>query len=115
HKTGFHLTREGGHSFRRIIHAADATGFAVQQTLIAEVARHPRIRVLENHVAIDLITGARLRRADNTCHGIYALDQSSGRVQTYRAADTLLATGGAGKVYLYSTNPDSASGAGIAM
>jgi L-aspartate oxidase len=114
-KTGFHLTREGGHSFRRIIHAADATGFAVQQTLIKEVARHPRIRILENHVAIDVITAHKPGRGDRTCLGLYALDQATGKIQTYAAGDTILATGGAGKVYLYSTNPDTASGDGIAM
>jgi L-aspartate oxidase len=114
-KTGFHLTREGGHSFRRIIHAADATGFAVQQTLIKEVARHPRIRILENHVAIDVITGHKLGRGDGTCYGLYALDHATGKIETYAADNTILATGGAGKVYLYSTNPDTASGDGIAM
>ncbi|MFS8086696.1 MAG: L-aspartate oxidase, partial [Acidobacteriota bacterium] len=114
-KTGFHLTREGGHSFRRIIHAADATGYAVQQTLIKEVGRHPRIHILENHVAIDIITGHRLGREDRTCYGLYALDHSTGRIETYAADNTILATGGAGKVYLYSTNPDTASGDGIAM
>ncbi|MEO8134787.1 MAG: FAD-dependent oxidoreductase, partial [Betaproteobacteria bacterium] len=114
-KTGFHLTREGGHSFRRIIHAADATGYAVQQTLINEVARHRRIHILEDHVAVDLITGPKLGRGERACYGIYALDQSTGKIQTYAAADTILATGGAGKVYLYSTNPDTASGDGIAM
>jgi L-aspartate oxidase len=114
-KTGFHLTREGGHSFRRIIHAADATGYAVQQTLIKVVASHPRIRVLENHVAVDLITAHKLGRGDRTCLGLYALDQDSGKIQTYAAGDTILATGGAGKVYLYTTNPDTASGDGIAM
>jgi L-aspartate oxidase len=114
-KTGFHLTREGGHSFRRIIHAADATGYAVQQTLIKEVARHPRIRILENHVAIDVITGHKIGRGDRTCLGLYALDQATGKIETYAAGDTILATGGAGKVYLYSTNPDTASGDGIAM
>ena len=114
-KTGYHLTREGGHSFRRIIHAADATGYAVQQTLIAEVAKHPRIRILEDHVAVDVITGARLGVDDRSCHGLYALEQSTGRIETYRAGSTILATGGAGKVYLYSTNPDSASGDGIAI
>ena len=113
--TGFHLTREGGHSFRRIIHAADATGYAVQKTLIAEVARHPRVQILENHVAIDIITGRKLGRRDNACLGLYALDQSTGKVNTYAASDIILATGGAGKVYLYTTNPDTASGDGVAM
>ena len=114
-KTGFHLTREGGHSFRRIIHAADATGYAVQQTLIREVARHPRIRILENHVAIDVITARKLGRGDPSCLGLYALDQQTGAIETYAAGATILATGGAGKVYLYSTNPDTASGDGIAI
>ena len=113
--TGFHLTREGGHSFRRIIHAADATGYAVQQTLIKEVARHPRIRILENQVAIDVITAPKVGPGDRTCVGLYALDQVTEKIQTYAAGDTILATGGAGKVYLYTTNPDTASGDGIAM
>ena len=114
-KTGYHLTREGGHSFRRIIHAADATGYAVQQTLIQEVAKHPRITILENHVAVDVITGARIGRDARTCYGLYAFDHTTGRTETFAAPDTILATGGAGKVYLYSTNPDSASGDGIAI
>ena len=110
--TGFHLTREGGHSFRRIIHAADATGYAVQQTLIKQVSR---VRILEDHVAIDVITSKKIGRDGNVCLGLYALDTATGRVNTYAANDTILATGGAGKVYLYTTNPDTASGDGPAI
>ena len=111
----FHLTREGGHSARRVIHVADATGLAVQETLTKKVRQHPNITVLENHIAIDLITGNKLGLADNRCYGAYVLDSVSGEVQTIGAAHTLIATGGAGKVYLYTTNPDTSTGDGIAM
>ncbi len=111
-----HLTREGGHSHRRIAHAADATGAAIQRTLIAKARAHPRITLLENHMAVDLITARHMDLASEPrCWGAYALDTDSGRVETYAAAHTVLATGGAGKVYLYTTNPDTASGDGIAM
>ncbi len=113
--TGFHLTREGGHSHRRILHAADATGRAVQETLIAKAQAHPNVTLLERHIAIDLITGRKLGRADNRCYGAYALDGATGEVVTLAAHDTILATGGAGKVYLYTTNPDTATGDGVAM
>jgi L-aspartate oxidase len=113
--TGFHLTREGGHSHRRVVHAADATGHAVQTALIAQVRAHPNITLLEEHIAIDLITGVKLGRRGNRCYGLYALDKRSGRVFTIAAAATALATGGAGKVYLYTTNPDVATGDGVAM
>ncbi|GBL46123.1 L-aspartate oxidase [Sulfuriferula multivorans] len=113
--TGFHLTREGGHSTRRIIHAADATGRAVQKTLCTQIRDNPNITLLEHHIAIDLITGDKLGRDDRTCHGVYALDNVSGQVKTFAASHTVLATGGAGKVYLYTTNPDVATGDGIAM
>ena len=113
--TGFHLTREGGHSTRRIIHAADATGRAVQKTLCTQIRDNPNITLLEHHIAIDLITGDKLGRDDHTCHGVYALDNVSGQVKTFAASHTVLATGGAGKVYLYTTNPDVATGDGIAM
>ena len=111
----FHLTREGGHSKRRIIHAADATGQAVQQTLADKVLAHPNITVLEHHIAIDLIPGRKIGRSPRRCYGAYVLDKASDRVQTIAAAHTVLATGGAGKVYLYTTNPDTATGDGIAM
>ncbi|MDE2311057.1 MAG: FAD-dependent oxidoreductase, partial [Betaproteobacteria bacterium] len=113
--TGYHLTREGGHSHRRIIHAADATGMAVQETLAAKVVAHPNITLLEHHIAIDLLTGNKLGHQDNRCYGAYALNSPSGEVVTIAAHDTILATGGAGKVYLYTTNPDTATGDGIAM
>ncbi len=114
---GFHLTREGGHSQRRIIHAADATGHAVQLTLEEKVRRHPNITLLEHHIAIDLITTDKLglRNGAPHCLGLYVQDVSSGQVDTIAADQTVLATGGAGKVYLYTTNPDTATGDGIAM
>jgi L-aspartate oxidase len=112
---GYHLTREGGHSHRRIIHAADATGAAVQETLTEQIRRHPNIRVFENHIAVDLITGRRLERPELGCVGAYVLDVATEHVITLRAASTVLATGGTGKVYLYTTNPDTATGDGIAM
>ncbi len=113
--SGFHLTREGGHSRRRIIHAADATGQAVQETLAAHVRNHPNIAVLEEHIAVDLITARKLGRRKNRCLGAYVLDKTSGRVRTIAAQHTALACGGAGKVYLYTTNPDVSTGDGIAM
>ncbi|MFC5301106.1 L-aspartate oxidase [Azospira restricta] len=112
---GYHLTREGGHSARRVIHVADATGLAVQQTLTEKLLAHPNITVLENHIAIDFVTGGKLGLAENRCHGAYALDTASGKVLTIAAPATLIATGGAGKVYLYTTNPDTSTGDGIAM
>ncbi|MDR1647863.1 MAG: L-aspartate oxidase [Zoogloeaceae bacterium] len=113
---GYHLTREGGHSARRIIHVADATGLYVQETLTAKVRNHPGIDILEHHTAIDLITGKRLGRAtDPRCYGAYVLDDRSGAIKTIAARHTLIASGGAGKVYLYTTNPDTSTGDGIAM
>lgn len=112
---GYHLTREGGHSQRRIIHAADATGRAVQETLIARILQHPNITVLEDHMSVDLITGNKLNLPGNACYGAYALNCLTGAVITIAAQNTILATGGSGKVYLYTTNPDTATGDGIAM
>ncbi|MGO4329852.1 L-aspartate oxidase [Cupriavidus sp. 2TAF22] len=112
---GFHLTREGGHSRRRIIHAADATGHAVVTTLTEQARRHPNITVIEDHFAVDLITSRKLGMPGNRCYGLYVLDDASGEVRTITATHTVLATGGAGKVYLYTTNPDTATGDGIAM
>jgi len=112
---GFHLTREGGHSHRRIIHAADATGAAVQETLTEKVRAHPNITLLERHIAVDLITGTKLGLKQNRCYGAYVLDIDRGAVVTIGAKFTALASGGAGKVYLYTTNPDTATGDGIAM
>ena len=116
HETGYHLTREGGHSQRRIIHAADATGEAVISTLAAKIRAHPNITLLEEHIAIDLITSDKLGKdGANICVGAYILDREADKVITVSAAQTVLATGGAGKVYLYTTNPDIATGDGIAM
>jgi L-aspartate oxidase len=113
--TGYHLTREGGHSERRIVHAADATGRAVQTSLADRIRSHPNITLLENHLAVDLITGRHSGDDERRVYGVYALDNETGRVETFSAGYTILATGGAGKVYLYTTNPDTATGDGIAM
>ena len=112
---GYHLTREGGHSHRRIIHAADATGAAVQQTLGEQVLAHPNISVFENHIAVDLIVGDKIGRPEEGCLGAYVLDIENDHVISFAARHTVLATGGSGKVYLYTTNPDTATGDGIAM
>ena len=112
---GYHLTREGGHSHRRIIHAADATGAAVQETLTEKVRKHPNITVLERHIGVDLITGSKLGLKNDRCWGAYLLDIDNDTIVTVGAQHTVLATGGAGKVYLYTTNPDTATGDGIAM
>ena len=114
-KMGYHLTREGGHSRRRIIHVADATGHAVQKTLAARVLENPNITVLENHLSVDLITGRKLGLQGKRCYGAYALNSLSEEVITIVAQNTILATGGTGKVYLYTSNPDTATGDGIAM
>ena len=112
---GFHLTREGGHSHRRIIHAADATGMAIFDTLLRTAEGRPNIQLLSQRVAVDLITTEKLGRPGARCLGAYVLDRTSGQVDTLHARFTVLATGGASKAYLYSTNQDSASGDGIAM
>ncbi len=112
---GLHLAREGGHSRRRVVHAADATGHAVQASLLDRVRAHPNIDTYEQHVAIDLITGKRAGGQEQQIHGAYALNKDTGEVETFAAGHTVLATGGAGKVYLYTTNPDTATGDGIAM
>ena len=112
---GYHLTREGGHSHRRIIHAADATGAAVQHTLGEQVLAHPNISVFENHIAVDLIVGDKIGRPEEGCLGAYVLDIENDHVISFAARHTVLATGGSGKVYLYTTNPDTATGDGIAM
>ena len=119
-----HLTREGGHSARRIVHVTDATGAAVQRTLIEQVQKTPNITLFENLTLVDLITSAKLASHrgsatdmavhSNHCVGLYALDDATDEVLTFEAPHTILATGGAGKVYLYTTNPDTATGDGIA-
>jgi len=113
---GFHLTREGGHSQRRVIHAEDATGRAIETTLEERVRAHPNIELYEHHIAIDLLTRNRLGRAGpDRVLGAYALDRNSGNVRLFAAPFVALATGGAAKVYLYTTNPDTSTGDGIAM
>ena len=112
---GFHLTREGGHSHRRIIHAADATGAAIFRTLLEQAKARPNIELLEQRVAVDLITESRLGLGGQRCLGAYVLDRSTGEVDTHSARFTILASGGAAKVYLYTSNPDGACGDGIAM
>ncbi|MDD1968334.1 L-aspartate oxidase [Pseudomonas putida] len=111
----FHLTREGGHSHRRIIHAADATGAAIFRTLLAQAKSRPNIELLEQRVAVDLLTERRLGLDGQRCLGAYVLDRSTGEVDTHSARFTILASGGAAKVYLYTSNPDGACGDGIAM
>ncbi len=111
-----HLTQEGGHSHRRVVHATDATGKAVMRTLEDKARRHPNIRLFEQHIAVDIITSAKLGYpGPNRSLGIYALDKTSGKVVTLTAQTVVLATGGASKVYLYTSNPDTSTGDGIAM
>ncbi|MCP5197614.1 MAG: L-aspartate oxidase [Gammaproteobacteria bacterium] len=111
----YHLHREGGHSHRRIVHAADATGQAIQTTLEERACEHPNITLLEQYIAVDLITSRKLGLAGNRCQGAYVLDQHSGQVEVLAARFVVLATGGASRVYLYSSNPDGSTGDGIAM
>jgi L-aspartate oxidase len=114
---GLHLTREGGHAVRRIAHAADATGRAIHEALLARAIAHPQITLRERWVAVDLITSRHLKRRGEAprCYGVYALDMDRGHVETLAADAVVLATGGVGKVYRYTSNPDTATGDGIAM
>ena len=111
----YHLTKEGGHSHRRIIHSADATGKAVHSTLIDKVREHANLDVFEHHIAVDLISEPDTCSGKVRCTGGYVYNRQSDRVDVFQAKAVILATGGASKVYLYSSNPDSASGDGIAM
>jgi L-aspartate oxidase len=110
-----HLTREGGHSKRRVIHSADTTGQAIENSLVGRVVERENITLFENHIAIDLITGNKLRPDENRCYGAYVLDRANNQVIACSARAVVLATGGASKVYLYTSNPDTSSGDGIAM
>ncbi len=113
---GLHLTREGGHAVRRIAHAADATGKAIHDALLEQVKKHPNIQLRERWMAVDLITSRHLKREETPhCYGIYALDIDNQRVETLPASAVVMATGGVGKVYRYTSNPDTATGDGIAM
>lgn len=114
--TELDLGREGGHSKRRVLHFQDATGSEIERTLVNRVREHPAIAILENHMAVDFITTGKLGYAmQNACVGVYVLDEESGAVETLRSDAIILASGGCGKVYLYTTNPDVATGDGVAM
>jgi L-aspartate oxidase len=112
-----HLTREGGHSHRRIVHVADATGYAISQALESAAAKHPNITLVPDTVAIDLATGRHAAQfsTSGAVHGLYAYNRKTNRVETLTGRATVLATGGAGRAYLYSTAPRGATGDGIAM
>jgi L-aspartate oxidase len=118
---GLNLGREGGHSRRRILHAADQTGREIERALLAAVAARPNIRLFENHLALDLIIESRLLgtgravSGGETAWGAYVLDEATGQVEPFMAAVTVVATGGTGKVYRYTSNPDIATGDGLAM
>ncbi len=112
----YDLGKEGGHSMRRILHAKDITGREIAKALLSAVADEPRIEVFEEHIAVDLITTQKLGYAvENRCLGAYVLNKLAGRVETFSAGAVVLASGGCGKVYLYTTNPDVATGDGVAM
>jgi len=118
HKDGsksYHLTREGGHSHRRVIHAADHTGQALETTLHNHAKHYDNIEIFDHHISVDLITGHKLGLDHNRCIGAYVLNKEKDRVETFQARYVILATGGASKVYLYTSNPDGSTGDGIAM
>jgi L-aspartate oxidase len=112
----FDLGREGGHSKRRVLHVQDVTGKEIENALLRELGRQSHVDLLENHMAVDLITAAKLGfAAEDRCLGVYVLDEKMGEVETIQSDRIVLATGGCGKVYLYTTNPDIATGDGVAM
>jgi len=110
------LGKEGGHSKRRVLHVRDLTGKEIEDTLLCELGRQSHVELFENHMAVDLITAAKLGfAAEDRCLGVYVLDEKTDEVETIRSDRIVLATGGCGKVYLYTTNPDIATGDGVAM
>src|ERR1041384_1294921 len=110
------LGKEGGHSKRRVLHVQDVTGKEIENVLLRDLGRQSHVQLLENHMAVDLITAAKIGyAAEDRCLGIYILDEQTGEVETIRSDRIVLATGGCGKVYLYTTNPDIATGDGVAM
>ncbi|MCK5837488.1 MAG: FAD-binding protein, partial [Desulfobacula sp.] len=118
----FSLGQEGGHSVKRIVYAHDLTGKEIEDTLVKNVEKNKNITILEDHIAVNLITfsssirnGLLVTQHENICCGAYVLDKTTGEIETFYAGVTLLSTGGASKVYLYTTNPDIATGDGIAM
>jgi L-aspartate oxidase len=117
----YHLTREGGHSKHRILHTNDLTGWEIERTLIEAVQKEKNIEIFSHHMAIDIITLARIRKEvkpgspKDEALGLYVLDIHGNQVKTFLGKSTLLATGGAGKVYLYTSNPDTATGDGLAI
>ena len=113
--TEFHLTQEGGHSHRRVIHAADATGREIAETLSEHLQDHDNLAIFPGYMAVDLVTRDKVGLGGKDCIGAYALNLQTGEVELFRARYVVLATGGASKVYLYTSNPDTASGDGIAM
>ncbi len=115
HEVEYDLGREGGHSHRRVLHAQDLTGREIMRALTEAAAARPNIRTLENHVAVNLLVESPSGGRRGSCWGVYALDRETNRIEKILARATMLATGGAGKVYLYTTNPDIASGDGVAM
>ncbi|MBE9564267.1 MAG: FAD-binding protein, partial [Proteobacteria bacterium] len=112
-----HLTREGGHSHRRVVHASDATGKAMSDTLENHARQHSNITLYEHHLAVDLITTEKQGYSEtrNHCIGAYIFNKNNSHVETFQARHVVLATGGASKVYLYTSNPDGSTGDGIAM
>ena len=115
HDNEYHLTQEGGHSKRRILHIADATGRAITEALTQHTLDHPNIELFEDKVAIDLVSSQKSTFPYKSCAGAYVLNKNSGKVEVFQSNYTIIATGGASKVYLYTTNPDGSTGDGIAM